>query len=210
MWTHARPLPRVLAGGRSSSAAVPAFTDEWYGHVGVTLFMAATVAFTTSLAIPSSFIFFILGVSSLTVAVVGSVLPRAPGGVFAAAAYVIGATVAVAFLANWTGMLFDLITPLTGRMGILVPGDAVVGAVAAILLSFATLSVVPLPLRHRNGARTVARAFGVIGVLAIALAVLVVAPYDFAHPKRVTAQHLIDTTTNTYGHERCGVGRAGF
>ncbi|KAF9097373.1 hypothetical protein BGX23_009076 [Mortierella sp. AD031] len=92
--------------------------------------------------------------------------------------------------------LFDLVVPLTGRIGVTAPVDNVM----AIITGFGVFFISPplLAFSHRFGASVLKRTIVVfvlaqLAVLSIGLAVL--SPYDTMHPKRVFVQHLRNITS---------------
>ncbi|KAG0372662.1 hypothetical protein BGX24_012743 [Mortierella sp. AD032] len=92
--------------------------------------------------------------------------------------------------------LFDLIVPLTGRIGVNTPVDNVM----AVVTGFSVFFVCPplLAFSHRFGASVLKNV--IIGFIATQVAVVliglvVLSPYDTMHPKRVFIQHLRNTTS---------------
>ncbi|KAF9127532.1 hypothetical protein BGW39_005799 [Mortierella sp. 14UC] len=92
--------------------------------------------------------------------------------------------------------LFDLIVPLTGRIGVAAPVDNVM----AIVTGFCVFSINPplLAFSHRFGAsvlKKVVIGFILTQVAVVLLALAILSPYDTLHPKRVFIQHLRNTTS---------------
>ena len=185
-----------LSGLPRDGGLTPEFTKEWYSTAGSLLTQNASLLFLTAFGVPSSFLFLVMGLGSLVTLVIATVRPRGVQGQFTPAAYLIGGTLPTALMASWGGMLYDLVTPLTGRMGVIVPGDAVVGVVTAVFVSYTLLPLGPLFRRHARGAMVVSRSLALAGVVAIVAAAVWVVPFDRDHPKRMTVQHAIDVSTN--------------
>ncbi|KAK3838804.1 MAG: hypothetical protein J3R72DRAFT_402405 [Linnemannia gamsii] len=92
--------------------------------------------------------------------------------------------------------LFDLIVPLTGRIGVTTPVDNVM----AVVTGFSVFFVCPplLAFSHRFGAsvlKNVIIGFIVTQVAVVLIGLVVLSPYDTMHPKRVFIQHLRNTTS---------------
>ncbi|KAG0297225.1 hypothetical protein BGZ96_007283 [Linnemannia gamsii] len=92
--------------------------------------------------------------------------------------------------------LFDLVVPLTGRIGVTVPVDNVM----AVVTGFSVFFVSPplLAFSHRFGPLVLKKT--ILSLLLAQVAVvlvgtLVLSPYDTMHPKRVFIQHLRNTTS---------------
>ncbi|GJJ70497.1 hypothetical protein EMPS_02846 [Entomortierella parvispora] len=92
--------------------------------------------------------------------------------------------------------LFDLIIPLTGRIGV----DAPVDHIVAVMTGVAVFSLNPpiLAFAHRFG-RGVLKTI-IISLVAIQIAILIVSavtltPFDTMHPKRIFVQHLRNITS---------------
>ncbi|KAG0258375.1 hypothetical protein BGZ95_004990 [Linnemannia exigua] len=92
--------------------------------------------------------------------------------------------------------LFDLIVPLTGRIGVTTPVDNVM----AIVTGFSVFFVCPplLAFSHRFGVLVLKKiiiGFLVAQVAVVLVGLVVLSPYDTMHPKRVFIQHLRNTTS---------------
>jgi len=92
--------------------------------------------------------------------------------------------------------LFDLIIPLTGRIGV----DAPVDHIVAVMTGLAVFSLNPpiLAFAHRFGRGVLKRI--IISLVAIQVVILIVSsltltPFDAMHPKRVFIQHLRNITS---------------
>ncbi|KAH7060190.1 hypothetical protein BKA57DRAFT_402975 [Linnemannia elongata] len=92
--------------------------------------------------------------------------------------------------------LFDLIVPLTGRIGVTAPVDNVM----AVVTGFSVFFVSPplLAFSHRFGSMVLKKTIlclllAQVAVVLVGLSVL--SPYDIMHPKRVFIQHLRNTTS---------------
>ncbi|KAI7818545.1 hypothetical protein BC939DRAFT_401367 [Gamsiella multidivaricata] len=107
------------------------------------------------------------------------------------ATYFVASAIQTLYLSHLGFSLFDLIVPLTGRIGV----DAPVDHIIAIMTGFGVFSFNPalLAFSHRFGRASLRRI--VSGLLIFQLAILLVAavlmsPYDVLHPKRIFVQHL--------------------
>ncbi|KAF8925126.1 hypothetical protein BGZ58_001118 [Dissophora ornata] len=92
--------------------------------------------------------------------------------------------------------LFDLIVPLTGRIGV----DAPVDYIIAIMTGFCVFSFSPalLAFSHRFGRSSLKRIIGgllVLQVVILLFGAALISPYDALHPKRVFVQHLRNLTS---------------
>ncbi|KAF9429426.1 hypothetical protein BGZ76_001318 [Entomortierella beljakovae] len=92
--------------------------------------------------------------------------------------------------------LFDLVVPLTGRIGV----DAPVDHIIAIMTGFVTLSFNPslLAFSHRFGRHSLKKAISLLVILQIAIILVcsaIFSPYDTLHPKRLFAQHMRNLTS---------------
>ncbi|KAF9926426.1 hypothetical protein FBU30_003991 [Linnemannia zychae] len=92
--------------------------------------------------------------------------------------------------------LFDLIVPLTGRIGVTAPVDNVM----AIVTGFGVFFINPpiLAFSHRFGMSVLKKV--IVGLILLQIVVLLVGlavltPYDTMHPKRVFVQHLRNITS---------------
>ncbi|KAI1309723.1 hypothetical protein EDD11_003975 [Mortierella claussenii] len=107
------------------------------------------------------------------------------------ATYLVASVIQTVYSSYLAFSLFDLIVPLTGRIGV----DAPVDFIVAILSGFAVFSFSPpvLAFSHRFGRKSLKRIItGLIGlqVVIFLLSSALMAPYDTLHPKRVFVQHL--------------------
>jgi len=89
------------------------------------------------------------------------------------------------------GWLLDVLLPITGRLGVVVPSDAVVALVVGVatLLPTATL-LAPLTSRHAAAATTT-RFLLLVLTSSFAVALLRPGPFTETTPKRLLVQHLV-------------------
>jgi hypothetical protein len=108
---------------------------------------------------------------------------------FAAAPVVaLGSALPLVFTADMSLNLLQFFSGLAGRLGFAAPGDAIVGALAALLAGLALLPLHATVVATRS-TRAVSRILLVVGVCAMAAAFLSTA-YTAERPKRVFMQHL--------------------
>ncbi|KAG0237902.1 hypothetical protein B0O80DRAFT_442934 [Mortierella sp. GBAus27b] len=110
--------------------------------------------------------------------------------------YFVASGIQTLYLSHLGFSLFDLIVPLTGRIGVDSPADYII----AIMTGFSVFSFNPplLAFSHRFGRASLRRVITML--LGVQLAVLligtaVISPYDTMHPKRLFAQHLRNLTS---------------
>ncbi|KAF9900726.1 hypothetical protein EC991_006946 [Linnemannia zychae] len=92
--------------------------------------------------------------------------------------------------------LFDLIVPLTGRIGVAAPVDNLMAVVTGFSVFF--ISPPLIAFSHRFGASVLKKViigFILTQAVVILLALAILSPYDAMHPKRVFIQHLRNTTS---------------
>ncbi|KAF9987978.1 hypothetical protein BGZ65_000664 [Modicella reniformis] len=112
------------------------------------------------------------------------------------ATYYVASGIQTFYLSHLGFSLFDLIVPLTGRIGVDAPADAIM----AIVTGFSVFSFNPplLAFSHRFGRASLRRI--IVWLLCVQMVVLLVgmaliSPYNTLHPKRLFAQHLRNLTS---------------
>ncbi|KAG0055922.1 hypothetical protein BGZ83_007045 [Gryganskiella cystojenkinii] len=105
--------------------------------------------------------------------------------------YIVASSIQVSYYMYLVYSLFDLIIPLTGRIGV----DAPVDHIVAVMTGLAIFSLNPpiLAFAHRFGARTLKNI--ILSLVAIQVLILIIgsatlSPFDTMHPKRIFVQHL--------------------
>ncbi|KAF9359987.1 hypothetical protein BGX34_008015 [Mortierella sp. NVP85] len=110
--------------------------------------------------------------------------------------YYVASGIQTLYLSHLGFSLFDMIVPLTGRIGVDSPADYII----AIMTGFSVFSFNPpmLAFSHRFGRASLRRV--IVALLGVQLAVLfigtaLISPYDTLHPKRLFAQHFRNLTS---------------
>ncbi|KAG0006003.1 hypothetical protein BGZ79_010651 [Entomortierella chlamydospora] len=111
-------------------------------------------------------------------------------------AYYVASAIQTFYCSHLAFSLYDLIVPLTGRIGV----DAPVDHIIAIMTGFTIVSFSPplLAFSHRFGCSSLKRAISRLVVLQIVIILVcsaILTPYDTLHPKRVFAQHMRNLTS---------------
>ncbi|KAF9109497.1 hypothetical protein BGX27_007561 [Mortierella sp. AM989] len=110
--------------------------------------------------------------------------------------YFVASTIQTFYCSYLVFSLYDLIVPLTGRIGVDAPVDHIIG----IMTGFTVVSFSPplLAFSHRFGRSSLKRAiFGlvILQIMIILVCSVFLTPYDTLHPKRIFAQHLRNLTS---------------
>ncbi|KAF9204115.1 hypothetical protein BGZ49_005664 [Haplosporangium sp. Z 27] len=212
IWFSNEWLPVAIFG---PSAAAGMLFVQWLFHnkkkssganelntlSGIQVFYTIAMAITSTLGIASSY-FFAVYTLFISVALIFNHRRTASlknsGGTFQVdyTTYFVASAIQTFYCSHLAFSLYDLIVPLTGRIGVDAPVDHIIG----IMTGFTIVSFSPplLAFSHRFGRSSLKRVISGLIIFQIAIILVcsaILSPYDTLHPKRVFAQHLRNLTS---------------